>query len=89
MFIRVKTIKSHHYYYLVEDERMDGWHRQRVVGYLGNYLRALATLEEFQIPGPSRQRLRERIEQIEARSSGKEHVRSNHWWEVHPPLSSF
>ncbi|MBV8883008.1 MAG: hypothetical protein JO235_03265 [Chroococcidiopsidaceae cyanobacterium CP_BM_RX_35] len=33
MFIRVKTIKSHHYYYLVEDERVDGWHRQRVVEY--------------------------------------------------------
>lgn len=89
MFIRVRTIKSHHYYYLVEDELVDGWHRQRVVGYLGNYLRALATLEEFQIPAPSRQRLRERIEQIEARSSGKKCVRSNHRQEVRPTILSF
>jgi len=89
MFIRVRTIKSQHYYYLVEDERADGWHRQRVVGYLGRYERALAILEEFQISAPSRQRLRDRIEQIEAKSFSKERAHSNHRRSVRRPIPSF
>lgn len=88
MFIRVRTIKSQHYYYLVEDECADGWHRQKVVGYLGRYERALATLEQFQIPAPSRQRLRDRIEQIEAKLCEKEQSNSDSRPQVYLPIPS-
>ncbi len=70
MFVRVRKIKSTRYYYLVEDEREKGKHRQRVVEYLGNYASALAALEKIQIAASSRARLAARIQQIEAKSSG-------------------
>jgi len=77
MFILVRRIKSHRYYYLVETERVEGIPRQRVVGYLGNYSRALAALERIQMAAPSKARLAARIKQIEAKSSGGRAINSS------------
>lgn len=74
MFIGVKKIKSTRYYYLVENERVEGKYRQWVVGYLGSYDRAIAALEKIQVATPSRQRLATRIQQIEAKSSQHNHI---------------
>lgn len=79
MFIRVRKIKSIRYYYLVENERVEGKYRQRVVEYLGNYNRAIAALEKIPIAAPSRQRLAARIQQIEAKLKSNHATKKTDW----------
>lgn len=53
MFLRVKTVKSNPYFYLVENERVEGKPNpiQQVVEYLGNRSTAIAILEASDYPG--------------------------------------
>ncbi len=52
MFLRVKTVKSIPYFYLVENERVEGKTNpvQRTIEYLGNREQALAKLEANEYP---------------------------------------
>ncbi len=67
MFIRAKKVKGHQYYYLVENSRNSGKHRQRIVDYLGRANVAIATLENLKLEASLRQRLVARIRELEAR----------------------
>lgn len=53
MFLRVKRVKSNPYFYLVENERVEGKSTpiQRVIEYLGNQNQAIATLSDSDYPG--------------------------------------
>lgn len=61
MFIRSRIVKGNQYFYLVENLRVEGKPNpvQRVVEYLGNKKRAIATLEKMDIP--QKQRLVARV----------------------------
>ena len=52
MFLRIKTVKSNPYFYLVENERVEGKPNpvQRTIEYLGNRNQAIATLEGGDYP---------------------------------------
>lgn len=64
MFVRSRTVKGNQYFYLVENLRQEGKPNpiQRVIKYLGNKEKAIATLEKMDIP--QKQRLVARVRAV-------------------------
>ncbi len=74
MFLRVKTVKSNPYFYLVENERVEGKPNpiQQVIQYLGNRDQALAALESSDHPDKDKLLARVRaVAPAQGRNQGK------------------